>query len=151
MSSPSLRLHYGWVVLMVATLVVFGSLGLARSGYTAVLFAMQVGLGIDNTQAGVLATANLVGYLALSVIGGAPAALGFITFFFGLGQTVGPSVAGVMADAAGTFFPAFLLAAGVALLGALGALLLRPVSLRHRPVLQSEVLVRDRDEAQAER
>ena len=72
-SSPS-RLHYGWVVLAIGTLVVFGSLGLARFGYTVVLPAMQVGLGMDNTQAGVLATANLVGYLALSVIGGALAA-----------------------------------------------------------------------------
>lgn len=74
MTSPPSRIHYGWVVLAVGTLVVFGSLGLARFGYTMVLPSMQVGLGIDNTQAGVLATANLVGYLALAVIGGAAAA-----------------------------------------------------------------------------
>jgi len=74
MSSSSQRLHYGWVVLIVGTLVVFGSLGLARFGYTVVLPAMQDALEMDNTQAGVLATANLVGYLALSVIGGALAA-----------------------------------------------------------------------------
>jgi MFS family permease len=54
----------------------------------------------------------------------APAALGFITLFFGIGQAMGPGVAGVLADAAGSFSPAFLLAAGVALLGALGASLL---------------------------
>lgn len=65
------RLHYGWVVLVMGTLAVFGSLGLARFGYTVVLPSMQVGLGMDNTQAGVLATANLIGYLALSAIGGA--------------------------------------------------------------------------------
>jgi len=69
-ASPS-RLHYGWIVLIMGTLVVFGSLGLARFGYTVVLPAMQLGLGMDNTQAGVLATANLVGYLLLSVLGGA--------------------------------------------------------------------------------
>jgi len=51
----------------------------------------------------------------------APAALGFITLFFGIGQAIGPSVAGAIADAAGSFAPAFLLAGGVALLGALGA------------------------------
>jgi len=72
-SSPS-RFHYGWVILIMATFVVFGALGLARFGYTAVLPAMQVGLEMNNTQAGALATANLVGYLALSVIGGAMAA-----------------------------------------------------------------------------
>ncbi|MBN1402312.1 MAG: MFS transporter [Anaerolineae bacterium] len=68
------RLHYAWIVLVVATLVVFGALGLARFGYTVVLPAMQAGLGMDNTQAGALATANLVGYLAWSAIGGALAA-----------------------------------------------------------------------------
>lgn len=56
-----LRLHYGWAVLAMATLVVFGSLGLARFGYTMVLPDMQAGLDIDNSQTGVLATANLVG------------------------------------------------------------------------------------------
>jgi MFS family permease len=68
------RLHYAWIVLVVATLVVFGALGLARFGYTVVLPAMQAGLGMDNTQAGALASANLVGYLAWSAIGGALAA-----------------------------------------------------------------------------
>ena len=58
----------------------------------------------------------------------APAALGFITLFFGIGQAVGPSIAGAMADAADSFLPAYLFAAGIALLGAIGALLLRPVS-----------------------
>jgi MFS family permease len=66
--------HYAWVILAVGTLVVFGALGLARFGYTMVLPAMQLGLGLNNTQAGGLATANLVGYLALSVFGGALAA-----------------------------------------------------------------------------
>jgi MFS family permease len=51
----------------------------------------------------------------------APAALGFITVFFGIGQAVGPSIAGIMADVTGSFHPAFLLAGGVAFLGALGA------------------------------
>lgn len=74
MASRSSRLHYGWVVLAIGTLVVFGSLGLARFGYSMVLPSMQAGLGIDNTQAGALATANLVGYLILAVVGGAAAA-----------------------------------------------------------------------------
>ena len=63
--------QYGWVVLAVGTLVVFGSLGLGRFAYSVVLPAMQEGLGMDNAQAGALATANLVGYLAFCVVGGA--------------------------------------------------------------------------------
>ena len=54
----------------------------------------------------------------------AAAGLGFITLFFGIGQALAPSVAGALADHTGTFTVAFLLAAGVALLGALGSLLL---------------------------
>jgi MFS family permease len=59
----------------------------------------------------------------------APAALGFITVFFGIGQAVGPSAAGYLADALGTFTLAFWLAAGMALLGAGGAALLKPVTI----------------------
>ena len=73
MPFPSHRFHYSWIILAMGTLVVFGSLGLGRFSYTAVLPAMQVELGMDNMQAGILATVNLIGYLALSVIGGAMA------------------------------------------------------------------------------
>jgi len=65
------RLDYCWVVLAAGTLAVFGALGLGRFGYTVVLPAMQKGLMMDNTQAGAMASMNLAGYLALSVIGGA--------------------------------------------------------------------------------
>jgi MFS family permease len=51
------------------------------------------------------------------------AALGFVTLFLGVGQAVGPLVGGVLADAYGSFVPAYLLAAAVALVGAFGALL----------------------------
>ncbi len=67
-------LHYGWVILVLATLVAFGALGLARFGYSIVLPAMQVDLGMDNTQAGVLAATHVVGYLIASLLGGVLAA-----------------------------------------------------------------------------
>jgi MFS family permease len=62
--------RYRWVVLAMGVFAVFGALGLARFGYSAVLPAMQAGLGMTNTQAGIMATANLIGYLVLSAIGG---------------------------------------------------------------------------------
>ena len=68
------RFHYAWVILIVGTLVVFGSLGLARFGYSMLLPAMQDDLNLSNTQTGGLAAANLAGYLVLSVLGGALAA-----------------------------------------------------------------------------
>jgi len=56
----------------------------------------------------------------------APAALGWITMLFGLGQALGPYLAGIIADAAHSFAPAFLAAGGAALLlGVGGSLALR--------------------------
>lgn len=62
--------HYGWIVLGMGTLAVFGALGLARFGYSTVLPALQIDLSLNNEQAGWLATYNLTGYLAFSLIGG---------------------------------------------------------------------------------
>ncbi len=57
----------------------------------------------------------------------APAAIGLMTVLMGVGQAIGPYLAGRIADAAHSFAPAFLTAGGVALvLGAGGSLLLRP-------------------------
>ena len=70
----SSRPAYHWLLLAMGTLGVFSALGLARFGYTVILPPMQAGLGLDNTQTGALATANLTGYLAFSAIGGALAA-----------------------------------------------------------------------------
>ncbi len=53
----------------------------------------------------------------------APSALGFLTLFLGVGQAVGPLVGGALADAGGSFRPAFLLAATVALAGSVAAML----------------------------
>jgi MFS family permease len=55
----------------------------------------------------------------------APAALGFITLIFGIGQSLGPAVAGWIKDSTGSFAWAFILSAVVSLMGAAGAMLLR--------------------------
>jgi MFS family permease len=55
----------------------------------------------------------------------APAGLGFITLFFGIGQAFGPAVAGWLKDATGTFTHAFLLSAAVSIVGGLGSLILK--------------------------
>ena len=58
----------------------------------------------------------------------APAALGFITLFFGVTQALGPTVAGIIADHTGSFTGAFILAGSVAWCGALGSLFLPKTS-----------------------
>lgn len=68
------RAHYGFVVLALIVLAVFGSLGLGRFGYTSILPAMQDGLKLTNTQTGELQSWNLVGYLLTVVFAGVLAA-----------------------------------------------------------------------------
>lgn len=55
----------------------------------------------------------------------APAGLGFITLFFGIGQALGPVIGGWLKDSTGTFTNAFLLATIVSLIGGFGSLILR--------------------------
>lgn len=71
----------------------------------------------------------------------APAGLGFVTLFFGLGQAAAPSAAGAVADAAGSLAPAMLLASGVAFLGALGSLLLRQGATTQQSALRSHAAI----------
>jgi len=60
----------------------------------------------------------------------APAAVGFATLFMGVGQAVGPFLAGSMADMTASFDMAFYLSAAVAFLGMVGAFFLRRPAAR---------------------
>ncbi len=112
---------YGLALVYLIQAVCFAVFALwqSPSGYTvsAVLF------GLTAWSIPGIVAATCGDYLGSRM---APAALGFVTLFFGLGQAAGPSVAGAIADATGSFGPAFLLASGVAVLGGVGSLLLRP-------------------------
>jgi sugar phosphate permease len=52
----------------------------------------------------------------------APAGLGFITLFFGIGQALGPGIGGLLSDVTQSFSIPFLLAGGVSIFGGLMAL-----------------------------
>jgi predicted MFS family arabinose efflux permease len=47
----------------------------------------------------------------------APAGLGFITLFFGIGQALGPALGGYLADISGSFTMPFLVAGAISLAG----------------------------------
>lgn len=47
----------------------------------------------------------------------APAGLGFITLFFGIGQALGPALGGFLADVSGSFTLPFLIAGAISLVG----------------------------------
>ncbi len=55
----------------------------------------------------------------------APAGLGFITLFFGIGQALGPALGGYLADVTHSFASSFLVACGVSFLGAISSLYLK--------------------------
>ena len=57
----------------------------------------------------------------------APAGLGFITLFFGIGQALGPAVGGYLADLTRSFTWPFLLAAGVSMVGSVLSLGLKQI------------------------
>ena len=97
------------------------------------MFALWTGTG------GIVASAVLFGLTAwgipaiMAVVCGdlvgplmAPAAYGFLTAFHGFGQAAGPYVAGKLADSLPTFTASYLMAAGVAFLGAMVLLPLGP-------------------------
>jgi MFS family permease len=55
----------------------------------------------------------------------APAGLGFITLFFGIGQAIGPALGGYLRDVSQTFTVPFLVAAGISLLGMVSSIFLK--------------------------
>lgn len=55
----------------------------------------------------------------------APAGLGFITLFFGIGQALGPALGGYLADVSRSFTIPFLVAGGISLIGMISALYLK--------------------------
>jgi len=63
-------LHYGYIIISIGTIIVVGSLGFARFGYTMILPVMQRSLELSSTEMGLLATGNLTGYLIFSLLGG---------------------------------------------------------------------------------
>lgn len=55
----------------------------------------------------------------------APAGLGFITLFLGIGQALGPALGGFMADVTHSFTLPFLVAGGISLAGMISPLYLK--------------------------
>jgi MFS family permease len=112
----------------VALLWVFGLqgaafllFGLSREGWSVYLSAVLFAITAWSVPA-------LMAALCGDLFGArlAPAALGLITLVFGLGQALGPYLAGAIADATRSFAPAFLLAGAAALaVGGGGSLTLR--------------------------
>lgn len=64
------KIHYGWIILVLGTLVVTASLGFGRFGYGMILPSMQAGLGLSHDQTGIAASANMFGYFLAALVAG---------------------------------------------------------------------------------
>lgn len=115
--------RYGLAAVFGVHAVCFAIFGWGRTAPAFVLSAALFGLTAWSIPA--IMAAAVGDYARMSL---AAAALGFLTIIFGLGQATGPPIAGRLADWSQSFSGAFLLASGVALLGCLGSLSLRPPS-----------------------
>ncbi len=137
-----------WMKIGVVSLVsgfVWGSIS-DRFGRRIALigvFALQgiafAVFGLSEELPGVYLSATMFGLTAWSIpalmaaIAGdvfgprlAPAALGLMTVIFGIGQAIGPYVAGALADATQSFAPAFVIAGATSIiLGAGGSLAMK--------------------------
>ncbi len=110
----------GAALAYVALAISYGTFALFRSAgafYVAVVFFGLTAWAIPTIMAA--AAGDYVGPRL------APAGLGLITLFFGIGQALGPYIGGFLADHEGSFTLSFLLAMVVSLTGTAGALTLR--------------------------
>jgi MFS family permease len=115
--------RYGLAMVFGVHAVCFATFAWGRTAPAFVLSAALFGLTAWSIPA--IMAAAVGDYTRPSL---AATALGFITIIFGLGQAIGPPIAGRLADWTHSFSGAFLLASGVAVIGCLGALSLRPAS-----------------------
>ncbi len=135
-----------WSIVGVASIasgLLWGGVSdrLGRKWALAMVFAVQGAsyflFGLWHSPAGVVVSALLFSLAAWSIpaivtatsrdlVGArlAPAAFGFVSLFFSIGQAAGPFAGGRIADALGSYAPAFVAAGAAAVAGAAASLLL---------------------------
>jgi MFS family permease len=117
--SDLLGRKYGFALAYLTLAVAYAVLALIKSSigfyFSAVIFGLTA-WSIPTIMAA--AAGDYVGPRL------APAGLGFITLFFGIGQALGPALGGYLADATQSFAMPFLLASSVSLSGAISSLYL---------------------------
>jgi MFS family permease len=111
---------------------------LALEAVAACLFGLRPGAPALVISAvifgsGVFAVPGLIGAACGDGFGAklAFASLGFVTIFIGSGQAIGPYVGGLLEDRFSSLGPSYLLSAGVFVVGAFAALLLRDARPAH--------------------
>lgn len=123
------RIGRKWGLALVFTIQTAAYLAAARSGGVAWLTASIALYGAAVFAIPAIMAAAVGDYLGLSR---AASAFATITLFFAFGQSVGPATAGLIADATGSFRPAYLLCAVLTAVAAIFAATLPPPPDSHR-------------------
>lgn len=61
-------MHYGWIVIITGTAVLFSCLGLGRFSLGMLLPSMGASLELSYSQMGLIGTGNFVGYMVSVVL-----------------------------------------------------------------------------------
>lgn len=111
-------------LVLAASYAIF-ALASGRTGFTisAVLF------GLTAWSIPTIMAASAGDYVGARL---APAGLGFVTLFFGIGQALGPGIGGYIADLTQSFRGPFLLSCAVSIVGAVLSLGLKPPRAKER-------------------
>ena len=96
---------------------------------TIFLYASAILFGISMSSLPVIMAAAAGDALGAKL---ASAGLGVITVFFGVGQALGPALAGWIKDVTGTFTYAFMISAGISFVGALLSLTLKKKVIKNK-------------------
>jgi MFS family permease len=104
-----------YVIQTVAYFLVGSGIGGSALAASIVLY------GISTFAVPTIMVAAVGDYLPISK---AAAAFSAITFFFAVGQTVGPGVAGMIAESIGSFLPSYLVSAGLTALAIVMSMML---------------------------
>jgi len=107
----------GFALAYITLAVAYTVLALAKS--SAGFYVSAVIFGLTAWSIPTIMAAAAGDYVGPKL---APAGLGFITLFFGVGQALGPALGGYLADRTHSFVIPFLLASAVSLLGAVSCL-----------------------------
>jgi MFS family permease len=101
-------IHYGWVIVLTGTMVLFSCLGLGRFALGMLLPSMGISLDLSYSQMGLIGTGNFAGYMASVILAGMVARIigARRTITLGL-LLVGGSILGM--SRAGGFVPLMVL------------------------------------------
>ena len=115
------RLNRKYLLVIALGMAVIGIL-IFLSGSTAGAYIGAAVISLGTVGVLTLLSASVADYFEPATVG---TAYGFITFLFGVGAIIGPTIGGIFGDTTGTLFISMLASLGILVVGFVMALILR--------------------------